>query len=265
MSRQVPALLPTLCTLTFFLLIFLFPITGCDAQLQFGYQIGDVYSFTDSIIESFEANQTHLYEETTHSFQIHIQNIVENASYNSIVISAKLLNLSAGLADYVQSVTMEGYTFIVASPYVYFTHTNWNLHVIDFLDSADIYQQATQMAGTIDYNLNERYFHWNMSKLVPSSISLFDTDEDGVMDSYTILSMYTAIFTVEGVIHFREFITENWFTNGAMYRRSHCISLDPDFQMPVTPLTSLLIGIVVMVMVILIGFTVFLYRRSLAK
>ncbi|MDO8056232.1 MAG: hypothetical protein Q6361_05175 [Candidatus Hermodarchaeota archaeon] len=261
MSRQAPALFPSQATLILCLLVILFPISGSNAQLQYGYEVGDVYSFTDSIIETFEANSTHLYEEISHSFQVHIQDIAENASYNSIVITVKVLNLSAGLVDYIQSVIMEGCTFIVASPYVYFTHTQWDLHVIDFLDSAENYQQATQMTGSVEHNQNERYFHWNLSKFISASVSPYDTDEDGQMDAYTVISMYSARFTEEGVIEERVFFTENRFTNGALYHRNRHITLDANLSMPGSPLTLIVIGLVVVTMVMLIVLTLFLYRR----
>lgn len=261
MSRQAPAFFPSLASLTLCLLVILFPMSGSNAQLQYGYQVGDIYSFTDTIIETFDANSTHLYEEISHTFQVHIQEITENVSYNSIVITAKVLNLSAGLEDYVRSVIMEGYTFIVASPYVYFTHTQWGIHVIDFLDSAENYQQATQMSGSVEYNQNERHFHWNMSKFISATISPFDTDEDGQMDAYTIISKYSAKFTEEGVVEERVFVTKNLFSNGAVYDRNRHITLDTSLPLPSLPLTPLIIGVVVATTMILIVLTIFLYRR----
>lgn len=262
MSRHLPSLLSSLAAILFSSLIILSPIAGSQTQLHFGYQIGDEYLFVDTITETFDANETHLLVQTIQSFHVHIQAILDNTSHESIVITTRLQNLSAGLDGYIQVVNMQGYTPIVASPYSYFTHTQWELHVTDFLESADNYRAATQMTGTVDHDQNARYFHWNLSTFITSTISPYDTDGDGQMDAYTVVSKYSATFTEEGVLLIREFITQNYFTNGAVYQRIRRITQDTGADSPTSPIIPIVIGFVIATTIGLVALTVFWYRRS---
>jgi hypothetical protein len=262
MSRHLPALLSSLAAILFSFLMLLSPICGCQAQFYYGYQVGDEYLFTDTITETFDANETHLLDQTIQSFHIRIQAILDNTSHESIVITTRLQNLSAGLEDYIQVVNMQGYTPIVASPFIYFTHTQWDLHIIDFLESADNYRAATQMTGTVEHDQNARFFQWNLSTFITSTISPYDTDGDGQMDAYIVVSKYYATFSEEGVLLVREFTTQNWFTNGAVYQRIRRVTLDTGVYSPTSPIIPIVIGIVIATTIGLVAVTVFWYRRS---
>ncbi|MFX0170204.1 MAG: hypothetical protein ACFE89_12760 [Candidatus Hodarchaeota archaeon] len=263
MFHQKPSLLPSLLYTGLCVLFVFGPVSGSEIQSQYGYQTGEIYSFTDSVTETFDMNDTYLLEQAMHSFQIQIQTVEENVANYTILITVQILNLSAGLEDYLRVTDMEGHTPIVASPFIYFTHTQWDLHVIDFLDSAEDYMAATQMSGSVNYDLETRYFTWNLSKYISTLISPYDIDDDEDPDAYTSISRYSATFTEKGVLQSREFITEFRFTNGARYCRARRISLDTPLSVPQPIIFLIIIGVLIVSTLLLVALTIFWTYRQL--
>ncbi len=235
-------------------------------QLLYGYSVGDTYSFTDSIIETLDFNQTHLYEESTHRIMLRITAIDENIDGFNIRLTTEITDLSAGLVDINHTVVMEGHTSIVSAPQVYFTHTHWSIHSHEFIQDANNYQAATQLSGTVGENTALHLFYWNLSRTINETFSPYDMDQDGSMDAYTSISGYSARFNDQGVLLLREFITEFLFDNGARYYRLRQIYLSPDSPstLPILTLeTGLILGIIVIVTVSLSIITLYWYRRGL--
>lgn len=238
---------------------------GREMQSNYGYAIGESFTFTDSLIEIFDINQTHLREEITHTIKIQILAIDIDMDNYTLRITATIANLSAGLSAYMQSIFIEGYTPIVTGPRSYFTHTNWDAHITDFTDSANDYIAATQMSGISTYDLDIRHFYWNLTKTVDASISPYDVDQDGEMDAYDVISKYSAQFDERGVLELREYITEFRFHSGAQYIRHRHVSLvtAPSLIAPIlTPVLIIFVTVIVVATGFLCTITVFWFRRS---
>lgn len=238
-------------------------LIGCETDQYYGYTAGDQFVFTDTLVRSLVLNETHFVEEEVHTYRIEITAVAENVENYTIRISALITNLSAGLDVIYETTVIEGYSPIWAGPSVYFTHTDWDSHVIDFHYAANDFIEYTQMSGYSYYDTEIRYFFWNFTKPIDAETSLYDLDEDGQNDPYDIVTTYSALFDQRGVLSNRDFFEEMRFENGNLYTRHRQIlrSLDPlpspiPFQQFVL-LLGLFIGSVVLLSII--AFIV--YRR----
>lgn len=233
-------------------------------QLNYGYCAGETYTFTDRIIEALTYNQTQLYEETTHTIFLRIDSIQQEHANRIICINVSIANLANGLDSFYTREIMEGYTQIVSAPSVYFTHTIWTGHMIDFTNSFNDFCAATQMSGTMTMNIDMFSFSWNLTGSISQNISLYDVDQDGVNDPYNEISIYSANFNSRGVLLAKEFINEFYFPNESSYIRHRRVSLIiepfPLFAL-LTNETILFVGFFSLVTLSLIIITVILYRR----
>ncbi len=239
-------------------------IQGCEVQPNYGYSAGEAFTFTDTIIETLIYNQTPLYEETTHTILIRIESIQDEFANRIICINVSIANLADGLDSFYTKSTIEGYTPIVSGPSVYFTHTIWTGHMVDFSNSFNDFRAATQMSGIMMMNIDTFSFSWNLTGSIPQNISLYDIDQDGVNDPYDEISIYSAKFDSRGVLLVKDFINEFYFTNESYYIRHRQVSLNiglmPLFNL-LTNETMLFMGLFSLVTLSVTIITVIWYRR----
>ncbi len=202
---------------------------------DYGYAIGDQFCYTDSLIETLTSSEHQLSEESHHQYEIKIEAIDEDTANYTIRLTVHFANLSQGIENYTTTQFMEGFTPIVAGPRVYFTHTNWNSHHIDWLMSIENFQFSTQMTGDWLEDENNHIYSWLFTKFVNSSLSIVDIDSDGQTDGYNITNMYTAHFTDQGVLVVRKFFNDIHYDNGARYTRLRQILLTFPLILPSFP------------------------------
>jgi len=219
------------------------------SSYSYGYGPGDHYRFMETIRETLDTEQDHLVWESSSLVEVWIEKVEENVGAFAIKITARVARLSGdGLEGYSERTRIEGYTPVVAGPSSYFTHTDWAAHLEDWAQDAQNWQDATQMSGTVEQDLDRRYFHWDLSRQVDNATSTIDVDLDGQTDSYRATHQYTAQFDERGVVLLREWYDGMDFDCGAQYTRRRTIT-----QIPTTPISPLLPLVALLIAASLVG------------
>jgi hypothetical protein len=229
---------------------------------DYGYAVGDQFRYTDSLIETLTTSEYQLVEETHHTYELKIEAIREDTTNYYIRLTVHFANLSQGIENYTSTQLMEGFTHIVAGPRVYFTHTNWEIHHLDWEESIENFQFSTQMTQeAVQEDQDNHFYYWNFTKYVNSELSIYDINSDGQTDGYNIINSYTAHFTDQGALKLRKFFNDIQFENGARYTRLRQINLS---LLQTSTVFSLPILIIISCIVVLsIGLGGFIFLRLL--
>lgn len=185
----------------------------------YGYGVGDHYRFSDNLTETLDAPDENLLWQTRHDIDVRILSIVEHIGEYTIRITARVTNFTSGYTDYASEQFFEGYTPIVTSFWNYFTHTEWEMHLIDWNLDVEAFQTLTGYVGFREQDLDSRYFHWNFTQYVNDSLSIIDIDDDGSFDGYQSYSCYTAQFNAAGVVLLRRYYLAFRFDCNYRYSR----------------------------------------------
>lgn len=218
-----------------------------SAANGYGYSPGDRYRFSDVTTETLDTEQNQLLLESKQTFEVVIDAIDEDVANYRIRITTRVANLAAGPSYYSVVRYMEGDSPVVAGPEVYFTHTNWNLHLTDWELDANTWQQETQMYGSVFHDLDQRFFSWNLTRYVDSGLSQYDADGDGAFDSYDQVHCYAVQFDTRGVVELRSWYTQLVFACGALYMRVRAVTLllaGPD-SAPLLSAEAIFLGVLI--------------------
>jgi hypothetical protein len=206
----------------------------------YGYRVDDHYSFAESLTESLDGPDENLLWHTLHHLDVRIVAIRENVAGYFIRVTARVTNFTGGYDDYVREEHIEGYTPIVAGFQNYFTHTEWEIHLIDWNRDASRIQNLFGDVGYREQDLQNRYFHWNYTQYVNASLSIIDIDNDGFDDGYRQYNCYTAQFNSDGVVLVRRYELVFIFDCGFQYTRIRLLEQTlPETSTPLTPASTM--------------------------
>lgn len=185
----------------------------------YGYRVGDHYQFSDELTVTLDSPEGNLLWNVKQRIAVTILSIDENVGGFTIRIRADVANISGGADNYVSERFFEGYTPIVAGPSNYFTHNEWQIHLIDWNYWAQFWMDYFNYVGYREQDLDRRYFYWNYTQYISEYVSITDIDGDGSFDSYQAYNYFTAEFSPAGIALLRRINTAFHFENGYQYSR----------------------------------------------